>query len=120
MAEELDRDRAIVLVDIDDDSSTTTTTTITGWIAAWVVEDEVHVLDVAVASPFRRQGIGSRLLQAVLQSKQASHAATALLEVRPDNHGAIEMYKRAGFEVVGVRRRFYSNGDDAFLMNCTL
>lgn len=75
-------------------------------------EAEIHTL--AVDPAYQRRGIGRALLRAVLD-----HAvgATVFLEVRTDNKSAIQLYRSEGFDVIGIRRRYYrSSGADAFTM----
>lgn len=43
-----------------------------------------------------------------------------MLEVRASNHGAQQLYEQLGFARVGLRRRYYSNGEDAILMTLVL
>jgi hypothetical protein len=67
--------------------------------------------------PWRRQGIGERLLLALLDLAAARGAHEATLEVRPSNLPARRLYEKYGFKVVGVRPRYYSdNNEDALIM----
>ena len=114
VAEELYRERATVLVE-DRDGETA------GWIVTWhVPPDELHILEVAVSPDHRRQGIATSLLRAALGVEYRQDAMVALLEVRESNTAAKELYEKLGFEVVGTRPRFYSDGEGAILMNCEL
>jgi ribosomal-protein-alanine N-acetyltransferase len=45
---------------------------------------------------------------------------TVMLEVRASNHGAQQLYEQLGFEEVGLRRKYYPNGEDAILMDLYL
>ena len=92
------------------------TSTIAGCSVAWHIADEVQLLDICVANQQRRQGIGRLLLQGVLAAGQAAGCMQAVLEVCSSNIAAISLYKQHGFEVVGRRQQYYSNGDDALLM----
>jgi ribosomal-protein-alanine N-acetyltransferase len=52
-----------------------------------------------------------------LLAEAVRRGATAVfLEVRADNPPAQRMYERFGFERIGVRRRYYDDGTDAFTM----
>ncbi|MGH4026708.1 MAG: ribosomal protein S18-alanine N-acetyltransferase [Pseudonocardiaceae bacterium] len=76
--------------------------------------DEAEVHTLAVDPLHQGRGIGRALLRALL-----AHAvgATVFLEVRTDNHSAIELYRSEGFAVVGTRRGYYRpSGADAFTM----
>jgi ribosomal-protein-alanine N-acetyltransferase len=116
IAEELERERATVLVDETPDGQ------IAGWIVTWrVPPDELHILELAVSPHHRRQGIATSLLLAALNEQHRGTETTlVLLEVRASNGAAISMYQKAGFVAVGRRRKFYSDGEDAILMNCDL
>ncbi len=75
-------------------------------------EYEVHTIGVDPA--YHGQGIGRRLLTALLD-----HAGdgAVFLEVRTDNEAALSLYERAGFVRIGVRRNYYRvSGADAFTM----
>ena len=87
-----------------------------GCSVAWHIADEVQLLDLCVATQQRRQGIGRLLLQGVLAAGQAAGCTQTVLEVSRSNTAAISLYKQHGFEVVGQRQLYYSNGDDALLM----
>ncbi len=63
--------------------------------------------NMAVATPWQRQGIGRRLLAAGLLWCRAQAAARVFLEVRESNRAAIALYERAGFSVVGNRPGYY-------------
>ncbi len=63
--------------------------------------------NMAVATPWQRQGIGCRLLAAGLLWCRAHASETVLLEVRKSNLAAIALYERARFSVVGDRPGYY-------------
>ena len=72
---------------------------------------ECHILNLCIAPPLRRRGVGRRLLFALLARARKSGMQHAFLEVRPSNHGAIALYERSGFERIGVRRGYYQAAD---------
>ena len=61
-------------------------------------------------------GIGSALLSGLLDEAARRGAKSVFLEVRADNPPAQAMYERFGFERIGVRRRYYDDGTDAYTM----
>lgn len=90
---------------------------IVGMLVAWLVLDEAHIATIAVHSDFRRMGLGRRLLALALLDAAERGALQALLEVRRGNLGAQQLYRQFGFEVVGMRPRYYvDNQEDALLM----
>lgn len=77
-------------------------------------EYEIHTIGVDPA--YQKQGIGRRLLDALLAHAD-SDPGPVFLEVRTDNEAAIALYHGTGFETVGVRKRYYpGSGADAFTM----
>ena len=91
---------------------------ITAMLVLWLIVDEAHIATLAVHPNFRRQGFGEKILIHALRAAQAEGARRAFLEVRAGNTAAQSMYKKYGFEVAGVRPRYYrDNNEDAFLMN---
>ena len=87
-----------------------------GFIAALVTGLEAEIVQVTVARPLRRRGLGASLLGAFL----AAHADKAcFLEVREGNAAAIGLYRAHGFRPVGARRGYYrgpSGAADAVVM----
>lgn len=83
----------------------------------WQLGDELHIANLAVAPKFRRRGLGRRLLHHVLVRAAERGMKSATLEVRSGNQAARALYTSFGFEVVGRRKRYYSNNhEDALLM----
>lgn len=77
--------------------------------------DVWHLMDLAVDPDHRREGVGSTLLEAVLERLPAGAKIT--LEVRRSNEAAVSLYLRFGFLVAGERRGYYAdNGEDAVIM----
>jgi [ribosomal protein S18]-alanine N-acetyltransferase len=75
-----------------------------------------HVMNVSVDPDFRRQGIATALIEALLE-RIDDGGVQITLEVRPTNHGAIALYERFGFRAAGRRPRYYQdNGEDALIM----
>lgn len=83
----------------------------------WLMGDEVHIMTIATHPEYRRQGLGRRLLDAMIAHAETAGATEITLEVRAGNHAARAMYAAMGFAVVGERKRYYTdNGEDAILM----
>jgi ribosomal-protein-alanine acetyltransferase len=81
-----------------------------------VLLDEGHVVDLAVAPTARGQGIGRRLLDALLAGLRARGAVAHTLEVRASNRAALGLYRASGFVVEGRRPGYYPDGEDALLL----
>jgi len=88
-----------------------------GFVVYWLVADEVHLLNVVVASEERGRGFGALLVGRVISVAEEMGAEQVCLEVRVGNGAAIRLYERLGFRVMGRRPKYYSdNGEDALLM----
>ncbi len=81
----------------------------------WLVLDELHITLVAVTPGQRGQGLGARVLEALLEIARGQGAQHATLEVAPGNSAAVALYRRCGFRDAGLRRGYYRNGDDALI-----
>lgn len=94
---------------------------IVGMVVLWIILDEAHIGTIAVHPSFRRQGIGRKMLESALADARFNGVQTATLEVRRGNQTAQLMYAAMGFEVVGVRPRYYKdNSEDALLMTAEI
>jgi RimJ/RimL family protein N-acetyltransferase len=62
------------------------------------------VLGMGLLPQFRRQGIGTKLIRSALAAARTFGLHRVELTVRAPNTGAIELYKKEGFEVEGVQR----------------
>ncbi len=78
--------------------------------------DAGHLLSLAVASVWRRRGVGDALLDAVVNAARRAHAPCLHVELRSGNAVARRLYLRRGFVAVGRRPRYYRDGEDALLM----
>lgn len=78
-----------------------------GFFAGWIVEDELHVNNLATHSEYRRIGIGRALMEAARDEAKCRGAKHVLLEVRASNEAAQLLYKDLGFRFVGRRRDYY-------------
>jgi ribosomal-protein-alanine N-acetyltransferase len=78
-----------------------------GYIVARCVLDEGEILNLGVALPVRRRGVGRALVRRVLAAFAAAGVAAVFLEVRESNLPAQRLYETFGFQEVGRRRRYY-------------
>lgn len=94
---------------------------VVGYIIAWMLRDEVHVLNLAVARAFQRRGYARRMMVHMIDLAKAQKCRLVTLEVRVSNMPARILYASMGFSPVGVRRRYYhDNNEDALVMTLRL
>jgi ribosomal-protein-alanine N-acetyltransferase len=90
--------------------------TLVGYLICSRYDTVWHVMNVAVDPEQRNHGIGTALLERLIE-EVGDPAARYTLEVRTSNAGAIRLYERLGFRAAGLRRRYYQdNGEDALIM----
>ena len=68
---------------------------------------DAHLLNLSIARAWQRNGFGARLLMFLMDNARAQGAARMLLEVRPSNIAAQQLYARHGFARIGTRRGYY-------------
>lgn len=91
--------------------------TVRGFACALAVADEVELQSIAVERGSRGAGIGTALLEALLEWAKEAGYRTLHLEARAGNVPALSLYRRFGFAQVGCRRGYYQdNGEDALLL----
>ena len=86
-----------------------------GFGGVMVVGDEAHVTNLLVAPALRLQGIGLRLMVALIAAAIEAGAHHLTLEVRSKNEAARALYARLGLAPVGVRKHYYTD-DDALIL----
>lgn len=92
-----------------------------GYAAFSVIQDEMEIMNLAVHPEFRRRGFGARLLDAVLRHSRAAGAQQGFLDVKESNIPAIDLYRKFGFNQIGVRKRYYPDTrEDALLFRCDI
>lgn len=90
---------------------------VVGYGGVWLMIDEAHVTNIAVASDFRRAGIGRKLMIDLLNRSKAAGMTCSTLEVRAGNAAAIDLYLKLGYTETARRRRYYpDNQEDAVVM----
>jgi ribosomal-protein-alanine N-acetyltransferase len=88
-----------------------------GYLISWLIEDEIHVGNIAVVPRLQGRGVGRRLFSYCLGRAADRGAARATLEVRVGNDRAIALYESSGFIPVALRKSYYSDtGEDAVVM----
>lgn len=82
----------------------------------WVVDEDSHLINIAVAESVRRAGIGNRFLDHLIRFAKECCAKRMRLEVREGNAAAVNLYLKFGFKIIGKEKGYYSNGEDGLVM----
>lgn len=108
--EEIHKPNAIAKVAVLDNS-------VIGYICIDQVLDEAHILNLAVDPRYRNMGIATALVDYIVEELKLRACKFVYLEVRASNHTALRLYKNFGFEVAGIRKKYYIFPDeDAVIM----
>ncbi|MCL2234289.1 MAG: ribosomal protein S18-alanine N-acetyltransferase [Firmicutes bacterium] len=87
-----------------------------GYIGVKITFDECEIMNIAVKESERGKGIGGELIKALVEFCQQNKVSRILLEVRESNNTAITFYKRHEFHEIFKRKKYYSDGEDAVIM----
>ena len=86
----------------------------------WLMYDYGDITNIAVHPEYRNEGIAKKMLLMLKDICKEKGFERLCLEVRESNLPAINLYKSFGFTTDGVRKRYYQNKYDAFLMSLDL
>ena len=90
---------------------------VAGYVGSQSVLDAADMMNLAVSSKYRKQGIGQALVRNLVQHLQQNNVIALLLEVRVSNAPAIALYEKMGFVQVGRRPNYYHNPrEDALIL----
>lgn len=87
-----------------------------GYVGLYLAPPDADVQTIAVARAAQGGGLASQLLSFAIDSAWARGCTRIFLEVRADNAAALALYRSAGFQRMGLRRRYYADGTDAVTM----
>ena len=94
---------------------------IIGFIIFSPINPEAHILSISVTKKIQSKGIGSLLLQSMLDQCAAMNYKKIFLEVRTSNLQAINFYQKFGFSKDAIRDNYYTdNSEDALLMSLSI
>lgn len=78
--------------------------------------DEATLNNIVVKKSHRGKGIGGELLETLIEICSDLNMKSLTLEVDVSNEPAINLYKKFGFKNLGIRKKYYENSRDAFIM----
>lgn len=108
---ELENRISLFIVGIDEDR-----VEVVCYGGAWLIADVGEITNIAVSPELRRQGLGAKLLELLIQVCEERGMTSINLEVKEFNSPAVNLYEKYGFQVVGRREGYYRDSSDALLM----
>ena len=110
VASELNNPLSLWLVALDGE-------TVVGYVGSQSVMGESDMMNVAISPEYRRKGVATRLIEALVEALEKNGNHSLSLEVRASNTPAIALYEGMGFLEVGRRRNYYRNPrEDALIL----
>ena len=84
---------------------------IIGYIGFWLLDDDIHITNLAVAPIFRKKGVASQLINFVMKEAKLISVSRVSLEVRMTNREAIKLYEKLGFNKGKILKEYYKIED---------
>ena len=110
IASELNNRLSLWLVAVEDER-------VVGYVGSQTVLGETDMMNIATHPDYRKQGVGTSLILALIKELDKRGSHSLMLEVRASNAAAISVYQKLGFEEVGKRRNYYRNPkEDALIL----
>lgn len=89
---------------------------IIGFFGLWIIYEDAQITTISVSREYQGLGYGKVMMDFIINHIKEANCRNITLEVRLSNELAINMYKNYGFYEVALRKNYYENGEDAFLM----
>jgi len=94
---------------------------VVGFIVGYALsESEGHIFSLAVSRFHRNRGIAEHLIDYICAYFRIKGLQKASLEVRVSNRPAIRLYSKLGFDAAWIESRYYSDGEDGYVMMVNL
>ena len=87
-----------------------------GYCFMLIAQTEAEILNIATDINFQRKGLGETLLKECFERLKSHKVKNLFLEVRQSNHAAKNLYSKMGFKTIGIRKNYYSDNEDASMM----
>lgn len=89
-----------------------------GYIGVINCTDFFEIIGIAVKKDFQRSGVGSKLLQHIVNTAKENNIEKIFLEVDETNIPAQNFYKKNNFSITNIRKNYYKNNDAFVMMRC--
>lgn len=89
---------------------------VVGYVGSQYGFGEADMMNLAVSPQYRKQGIGQKLVQKLIEQLDGLSVKSLTLEVRQSNAAAVSLYEKMGFQQVGLRPNYYQKPREAALI----
>ena len=90
------------------------------FVGFYIMFEHAEISKIAIAKKYRGYKLSKLLLTDVIKRISLANCENITLEVRVSNIVAINLYQKLGFEIINTRKKYYPDGEDAYLMNKNL
>ena len=87
-----------------------------GYIGACILEGQTEILNFVIDEKYQRNGYGQQLLNKIIEQSILNNSTNIVLEVKVSNNKGINFYQKNNFKIVNIRKNYYYDGSDAYLM----
>ena len=90
---------------------------IVGFAGIWKAVDDIHITNIVTKKKLRSHGIANKMMEKLLEMAEREEGINEItLEVNSNNIPAKKLYEKFNFNVVGLRKKYYNNTEDAIIM----
>ena len=89
---------------------------IVGFAGIWTAVDDIHITNIVTKKSYRNHGIGTKLLEHLINISKEKHLSSLTLEVNENNTPAISLYEKHHFQKIGQRKNYYKQNENAIIM----
>ena len=109
LMQELENENTIYIIAKDKDE-------VVGFAGISICLDEATLNNIVVKKTRRGHGLGGELLESLIDICSDRNLKSFTLEVNTKNEPAIHLYEKFGFKNLGIRKKYYNNTQDAYIM----
>lgn len=89
---------------------------IIGYMGFWITFDIAQITKISICKAYQGKKLSYILMQDLEKRVRLAHCKSLSLEVRVSNQVAIHVYQKCGFKIETLRKDYYDNHEDAYLM----
>lgn len=113
LKDELNAENSYVIIAKDNNE-------IVGFADLKIIIDSADIMNIVVRKTYRHNGIGSILLEHLINYAKSKNLKSVTLEVNEHNLSAVHLYDKFSFDKIGIRKKYYNGESDAIIMSKNL
>lgn len=89
---------------------------ILGYISFSFDGEMLEIFNFCVKENYQRSGIGTQIMNYAFNLFISNGLKSSILEVRESNKKAISFYEKLGYIQISIRKKYYSNNENALIL----